>query len=211
MVQIAETTLNVDTRRLYVTGLSNGGGGTWNMANRYPGVFAAALPISAVAPSTDFTPSRLLNEPLWVFHARDDATVAVSVDRTTVNKVLSAAHQALPTYPASGSTTDFFISNPDLPSHQIVETIIQGGATEFRIPGSQLDLMYYEVTTGGHNIWSTVYGSPPVYDWLFAHTTVPEPMSAALLLLGSTVFFAVRTRQFRSVKPLNCLHLFFTA
>ena len=197
MVQTAETTLDVDTHRLYVTGLSNGGGGTWNMASRYPGVFAAALPISAVSPSADFTPSNLLNEPLWVFHARDDATVAVSVDRSTVNRVLSAAHQTLPTYPASGSTADFFISNPDLASHQTVEALLQGGgATEFRIPGSKLDLMYYEVTTGGHGIWSTVYASPPVYDWLFAHTTVPEPTSLTMLLIG-TAGFPVRRRRLR--------------
>src|SRR3954451_1958058 len=46
MVQSAEATLNVDRSRLYITGLSNGGGGTWNMVSRYPKVFAAALPIS---------------------------------------------------------------------------------------------------------------------------------------------------------------------
>src|SRR3954452_1076994 len=86
MVQTAQATLNVDTTRLYITGLSNGGGGTWNMLSRYPGVFAAGLPIASVGPSTDFTASRLLDEPIWAFHARNDATVAVGVDHGTVNK-----------------------------------------------------------------------------------------------------------------------------
>ena len=187
MIQNAETTQNVDAHRLYITGLSNGGGGTWTMASRFPGVFAAALPIASVGPSTDFTGSHLLNQPIWSFHARDDATVFVGVERSTVNKVLTAAHQTLPVYPAIGSTSDFLISNPDLPLHQTVETLFQGtGVSEFRIPGSHLDLMYYEFTTGGHSIWPTVYASPPVYDWLFAHT-IPEPSTLTAMLIGAMI------------------------
>lgn len=190
MVGQAETTQNVDPHRLYVTGLSNGGGGTWNVASRFPGVFAAALPIAGVTPASDFSALRLVNEPVWAFHARNDPTVSVSVSHSVVNSILSAAHAPLPTYPPAGSTNDFFISNPDLPLHQTIESLIQGsGASEFRIPGSGLDLMYYELTTGGHVIWPSVYASPPVYDWLFAHTTaVPEPSSLAVLLVAAVFF-----------------------
>jgi predicted esterase len=194
MVGQAETTQNVDPHRLYVTGLSNGGGGTWNMASRYPGVFAAALPIAGVTPASDFSALRLVNEPVWAFHARNDPTVSVNVSHSVVNSILSADHQPLPSYPSASSTSDFFISNPDLPLHQTVEALIQGGGvSEFRIPGSGLDLMYYELTTGGHVIWPSVYASPPVYDWLFAHTTVPEPSSLAVLLTAA-VFFSTLGR-----------------
>jgi predicted peptidase len=187
MIQNAEATQNVDAHRLYITGLSSGGGGTWTMASRFPGVFAAALPIASVGPSNDFTGSPLLNEPIWSFHARDDPTVFVGVERSTVNKVLTAAHQTLPVYPAISSTSDFLISNPDLPLHQTVEALIQGtGVSEFRIPGSHLDLMYYEFTTGGHSIWPTVYAWPPVYDWLFAHS-IPEPSTLMATLIGAIV------------------------
>src|SRR3954471_23052000 len=196
MVQSAEATLNVDRSRLYITGLSNGGGGTWNMVSRYPKVFAAALPISAVGPSTDFTPSQLLDEPTWVFHARDDATVSVGVDRGTVNKVLTAAHVTLPSYPANGTTSDFFISNPDLQLHRTVEDLVQGGGVlEYRIPGSKLDFMYYELTAGGHGIWTGVYASPPVYDWLFAHATVPEPGTFVLGLFCALIVTVKRVRS----------------
>jgi predicted peptidase len=196
MVGQAETTQNVDRNRLYVTGLSNGGGGTWNMASRYPGVFAAALPICGVTPASDFAASRLLNEPVWAFHARNDPTVSVNVTHSVVNNILSAAHQPLPSYPAAGSTVDFFISNPDLAFHRTFEDLIQGGGvSEFRIPGSHLDLMYYEFSTGGHGIWPIVYGSPVVYDWLFAHTTaVPEPSTLAALLTAA-VFFSTLARR----------------
>ena len=197
MIGQAETTRNVDPHRLYVTGLSNGGGGTWNMVSRYPGVFAAAVPIAGVSPSADFTPSRLLGEPIWAFHARNDGTVSVSVSQNTVNRILITDLQTLPSYPAASSTHDFFISNPDLASHRTIEDLIRsgGGVSEFLIPGSHLDLMYYEFTTGGHGIWPTVYASPPVYDWLFAHSTaVPEPAALAMLLMGA-VFFSTFARR----------------
>ncbi len=196
MVGQAEATQDVDEQRLYVTGLSNGGGGTWNIASRYPGVFAAALPIAGVAPASDFSALRLVNEPVWAFHARNDTTVSVNVSHSVVNSILSAAHAPLPTYPPPGSTTDFFISNPDLPLHQTVEALLQGGgASEFRIPGSGLDLMYYELSTGGHGIWPSVYASPPVYDWLFAHATVPEPATIVAMLMGG--FMLMGAGRFR--------------
>jgi len=189
MINQAETTQNVDPHRLYVTGLSNGGGGTWNMASRYPGVFAAALPIAGVSPASDFVASRLINEPVWAFHARNDTVVSVNVSHSVVSSILSADHHSLPTYPASSATSDFFISNPDLASHRTIEDQIRaaGNATEFLIPGSNLDLMYYEFTTGGHGIWPIVYSTPPVYDWLFAHATVPEPATWATLLIAAAI------------------------
>ena len=49
MIDRAIAELNADDRRLYVTGLSNGGGGTWNMLSRYDNRFAAAIPICGVS------------------------------------------------------------------------------------------------------------------------------------------------------------------
>jgi predicted esterase len=196
MISQAETTQNVDRSRIYVTGLSNGGGGVWNMASRYPDLFAAALPIAGVTPASDFSPLHMLKMPVWAFHARNDSVVSVNVSHTVVNSILNAAHEPLPSYPSTGVTTDFFISNPDLALHRTVEDLVRaGGVPEYLIPGSNLDLMYYELATGDHGIWPSVYSSPPVYDWLFAHTTaVPEPSSLAGLVMGA-VFFATFGRR----------------
>jgi predicted peptidase len=192
MIDRAAIEQNIDPRRIYVTGLSNGGGGTWNMLSRYPGIFAAGLPISGISPASDFVPSRLVNEPIWAFHARDDSTVSVNTTRTVLNSILSAAHQPLPSYPPFGSSSDFFISNPNLPIHQILEQLVdqQGNVSKFHVSGDQLDLLYYELSAGGHVIWPNVYSAPPVYGWLFSHALpVPEPgtltilASAALSLL----------------------------
>jgi poly(3-hydroxybutyrate) depolymerase len=197
MIVRAEATQNVDSHRLYVTGLSNGGGGTWTMLSRFPTEFAAAVPISGVKPATDFVAAHLLNEPIWAFHARDDTTVSVSVSHDTISSLLTADGYPLPTYPASGSANDFFISNPDVPFHQTVENLIQGGTvSEYRIPGSHLDLMYYELATGGHIIWPGVYDSPQVYDWMFAHTTlVPEPSTLVQFLAALALILPLSRRR----------------
>ena len=39
---------NVDEDRVYLTGLSMGGGGTWHLGLRYPDLFAAIAPVCAV-------------------------------------------------------------------------------------------------------------------------------------------------------------------
>jgi len=185
MIDRALAHQNVDPRRLYVTGLSNGGGGTWNMLSRFPGVFAAGLPICGISPAPDFVPARLVNEPIGAFHARNDPTVSVATTHTVLNNILAAAHEPLPTYPPLGSTNDFFISNPNLKIHSILEDLVDPSKSQFHLSGNEIDLLYYEPTTGGHAIWPIVYSEPPVYGWLFSHVLpVPEPTTLVLLLIG---------------------------
>ncbi|MCB0494724.1 MAG: fibronectin type III domain-containing protein, partial [Cyclobacteriaceae bacterium] len=62
--------LNIDPNRIYVHGLSNGGNGTWRMFQRYPFMFAAALPMSAEpVPTIDST---AVHHPIWVFQGGKD-------------------------------------------------------------------------------------------------------------------------------------------
>jgi predicted peptidase len=200
MVNRAKADMDVDPTRNYITGLSNGGGGTWNMLSRYPGQFAAAIPIAGVAPAFDFVPFHLLSTSIFAFHARDDSVVSVGTTRNVLNEIFTADGLSLPTYPALGSSTNFFVYNPDLASNRAVQqAVVQfGNVSQFSIAGSQLDLMYFELSAGGHAIWSNVYRGAPVYDWLFSHSlAVPEPcpsvdaaIALAMLLGFSTMFSA---------------------
>lgn len=61
-----ETGFNVDTARRYITGLSLGGAGTWEMIIKEPHLFAAAAPIAG-GPRTVRSPETLTELPIWGF------------------------------------------------------------------------------------------------------------------------------------------------
>lgn len=68
----------VDKDRIYVTGLSMGGFGTWNLVSRRPDLFAAAVPICGGGDPSQAP--KLTKLPIWAFHG--DADRAVPVERT---------------------------------------------------------------------------------------------------------------------------------
>lgn len=68
-----ESTYRVDTHRVYVTGLSMGGFGTWALAAAYPERFAAIAPICGKG--EPYTAFRLKDTPTWVFHGAKDTVV----------------------------------------------------------------------------------------------------------------------------------------
>jgi len=72
----------IDTNRIYLTGLSMGGFGTWDLAMRYPDKFAA---IGAMAGSADPTKAMLLKDlPIWTTHGTADKAIPVKGSRDIV-------------------------------------------------------------------------------------------------------------------------------
>ncbi len=70
----------VDRQRIYLTGLSMGGRGTWALAVKYPEVFAALVPICGRVPDVDqflVIVEALKDLPIWVFHGAKDSRVPV--------------------------------------------------------------------------------------------------------------------------------------
>ena len=65
----------VDTDRLYVTGLSMGGYGTWDLLTRAPGRWAAAAPICGGGDASRIAVAKAV--PVWAFHGVLDPTVPV--------------------------------------------------------------------------------------------------------------------------------------
>ena len=64
---------SIDLDRVYVTGLSMGGHGTWDFICRLPERFAAAVPMSGNADASQA--SKLLHVPTWAFHGESDTVV----------------------------------------------------------------------------------------------------------------------------------------
>ncbi len=129
-----------DPGRVYLTGLSMGGHGTWYLAYRHADRFAAVAPICAwvvdfpdfrgaepVVPPGDGPPlaalaDRLANTPIWIFHGEMDSVVPVDGSRGP-----AAALEAI-----------------------------------------SADVRYTELPGMDHNVWDAAYASDTFLRWLFA-------------------------------------------
>jgi predicted peptidase len=133
-----------DIRRTYLTGLSMGGYGTWYLAEKYPGRFAAlivicggirppAATLKAHPELAKWTPAddpksyadaaaKVGNTPVWIFHGADDDIVPV-----TESQRMYAAMKAI------------------------------GG-----------DVHYTEFPGIRHDSWDKAYDEPKLFPWLFS-------------------------------------------
>ncbi len=84
-----EQALAVDRQRVYLTGLSLGGAGTWEFGLRYPGRFAALVPIAGFYRGDPNDICALKDIPIWVFHGAQDTIVPPSASQDVV-EVLKA-------------------------------------------------------------------------------------------------------------------------
>lgn len=113
---------NGDQARVYLTGVSMGGFGSWNLAARHPGRFAAVAPVCGGI-TFDHTPiekpapfpgegspdpfkaaAALIGKtPVWVFHGAADQTILVSQSRRIVEALRAAGGNVKYTeYPGVG-------------------------------------------------------------------------------------------------------------
>lgn len=91
VIQILEKTLKenpIDPSRLYLTGLSMGGYGSWDLAMRMPERFAAVVPICGGGDERGA--KKLVGLPIWVFHGDADGAVPVERSRSMVEAIKKA-------------------------------------------------------------------------------------------------------------------------
>ena len=65
----------IDQQRVYLTGLSMGGFGTWETAIDYPNTYAALVPICGGSGVRFLLSSRIKHIPQWIFHGAKDPVV----------------------------------------------------------------------------------------------------------------------------------------
>ena len=82
----------VDSRRVYLTGWSMGGAGSWKLANDYSTRFAAVVPISGKTQLKYV--AQLRNTPIWVFHGAKDTVVPVSESQKMVDALQNSGGNA---------------------------------------------------------------------------------------------------------------------
>lgn len=165
------TTKQADSRRVYVTGLSMGGYGTWDAIARFPDRFACALPLSGGG-NLD-SASVLKNKGIWAYHGASDTIVPPSGSTDMINAIIAAG------------------GGPVNKDGDLIYTLAGGkghqGWDGFYTPD-------YMRTDGRVTLTSTGYGRD-VYDWMFSYTLVPEPGAISVLMLASGTVLLRRPRR----------------
>lgn len=136
-----------DRQRLYLTGLSMGGYGAWQIALDHPGMFAAAAIICG-----------------GIHHPNDDDRLYVEgipVDVADPYAWVAAHIGKLPTWIFNGAIDDVV---PPAESHRMHAAMLARGD----------EVRYTEFPGIGHGAWPMAYATKELWPWMFAHR-LPAP------------------------------------
>ena len=99
LIDEIESHYRVDKNRIYVTGLSMGGNGTWSLALAEPNRFAAIAPVCGWSHPVEFC--KLAHMPIWIFHGAKDNVVPLNFSEQIVqqSKACGGANVKFTIYP----------------------------------------------------------------------------------------------------------------
>ena len=147
----------IDTSRQYVTGISMGGYGTWDLIARTPARFAAAVPMSGGLDTSKA--SVLRNVPIWTFHGAVDGTVPPTATRSLMRTLFPNLGVSVTYYTCQYAS--YFTGSTM--TRAALLSAIDGGAKK----------LYAEYTDGSHDIWTSSYNDTLVAHWLFLQHKTP--------------------------------------
>jgi len=89
VINYAISNYRIDTTRIYVAGLSMGGGATWDFAGDYSSKVAAIVPISGASFAEEKRCANIASNKVavWAFHNSGDKIVAPTVSKQFVEKI----------------------------------------------------------------------------------------------------------------------------
>ena len=126
-----------DQRRIYITGLSRGGHGSWGVVKNYPNKFAAVVPIAGEISCMNDC-EKISDVPMWIIHNHKDRNVD---------------------YDYSLGVVEFMENKLDKPFQRISTTSLNQNQLKSKFIFSSLE-------QEGHDAWSAAYSSPSLYLWL---------------------------------------------
>lgn len=101
LIKQLSKTMPIDTNRIYITGISMGGFGTFDAIERYPHLFAAAVPVCGGGDISKA--STIAHIPMWIFHGSEDPTVNPLYSINMVNALTKCgAHPGFTMFPEVG-------------------------------------------------------------------------------------------------------------
>ena len=136
----------IDKSRIYITGLSMGGFGSWYLLMNNPNRFAAAIIMSGAADPE--MACQIKNIPIWVFHGDNDLTVPVQGSQKMIKAISNCGRDILL---ISDPNKKDFLDN-DLMINRIINS----------------PHIYTEYKDKGHVIWKESYDNWLVREWLFS-------------------------------------------
>lgn len=158
----------IDPNRIYVTGLSMGGGGTWAVATAVPDQIAAIVPICGAARAGDV--AKLRGMPIWAHHAFADGVVKFTDNTQTWFDALLKDPLGANAAPAGGAMTGYTHNDKNwLATLTPKGWLWQEGASA-PTPGPKgalPPLLLSVYPDGSHDSWSRTYENPVVWEWLF--------------------------------------------
>jgi poly(3-hydroxybutyrate) depolymerase len=140
---------SIDTNRIYVTGFSMGGSGTWDIIMRFPERFAAAVPMSGGAnPAYAY---RCADVPIWDLHGARDNLVPVQYSRAMIDALHALGREVVYTH-----------------CHNLDCSGLPDSTIDMEVR-SHADLIYTEIQIAGHTygIWGTSSNYPFLSPWVF--------------------------------------------
>lgn len=174
VVEYCRTYLRIDPRRIYITGMSLGGGGAWYYAQTYPNKVAALAPVCGSRNLTSKACDLVNNKiPVWAFHGDKDSTVPLSRSVNMINAMNACVPAPNPApiltiYPGVGHNAwdnayrpDNTIHNPNV--YQWMMMQVNGGVTVNAGKDVTINLPTNSTTIAGSA--STESGSITSYAW----------------------------------------------
>ena len=136
------TTFKADRSRVYLTGLSRGGHGTWGVASKLPDYFAAIAPLAGgIHGVEDF--NTLVDMPIWISHNTGDQVVDYDHSENAVEGIEEAGGKTfLRIYTATPPEKNYL-------SHIHIFTMFQ---------------------REGHDSWNDMYESVALYKWMLNYS-----------------------------------------
>ncbi|RKG92735.1 PHB depolymerase family esterase [Corallococcus terminator] len=156
----------VDTTRIYMTGLSFGGYGSWKYAYTYGSRLAALAPMASNIGAPGPTITQLLNVPVWAVHSHGDS-ITYLADRswlTGVTKNYGVSQQLV--VPAPSSTVTYLFPTGSSPAWTSQPGVVASGNARARftvLPGTH------------HDCWTQQYNNYAFWDWLLAQQRTSTP------------------------------------
>lgn len=144
---------SIDTTRIYITGLSMGGNGTWSYLTKDPNLYAAAIPVCGwISGDTEAATNSLesfSHVPVWNFHGAADNVV-----NTDASRFITSLYYQFDLFPIfTHALYRYRFSLAD----SILEQLIR----------NYTEVLYAEVPGIGHNVWDVAYQTPLAKKWLF--------------------------------------------